>query len=211
MAIVKELLQNKPISINGGSRRPTIKGNHYMYNNDPCNVSFQEMRHQGTLTVIVNVRLNQNGDTSFLPWQEDKICSLVLPAKGGPSVFQTSSMSGCAFYIDKIGNDLIVYHANANQFGGGNGSNQANFQTPDAVKYLDKLHASAGNDYLDMGFPILQRKLQKAEYFNGVQQVGGGAMNLVGYRTNGQWKFYYQVVEGSKVLRCNQFYPQLHD
>ncbi|KEQ17623.1 hypothetical protein [Endozoicomonas numazuensis] len=211
MAVVKELLENKPLSVNGGSRRPTIKGDHYMYSNDSCSVTYREVRVDGNLTVMVDVRVNQNGDTSFLPWQENKICSLVLPARGGPSVFQTSSMSGCAFYIDKIGNDLIVYHANANKCGGGQGSPLANYQSPNAIKYLDKLHASAGNDYLDNGFPILQRKLQKEEYFKGVQQAGGGAMNLVGYRTNGQWKFYYQAVEGNRVLRCKQFYPQLHD
>ncbi|WP_062265486.1 hypothetical protein [Endozoicomonas arenosclerae] len=186
MAIVKELLENKPLSVNGGARRPTIKGNHHMYSNDPCTVTYREVRVEGNLTVMVDVRVNQNGDTSFLPWQENKICSLVLPARGGPSVFQTSSMSGCAFYIDKIGNDLIVYHANANQFGGGNGVNLANYQTPEAIEYLNKLHTRAGDDYLDNGFPVLQRRLLKDEYLKGVQQVGGGAMNLVGYRSGGK-------------------------
>lgn len=206
MAIFLQMLQAKPLSVESQRRPDEMINDHWVYSNDPFTIAYQEIKVSGETTVQVSTTSNQAGDTCFLPWKEDKVCSMILPKTGGPSTFQTSSMTGCAFYIDKSGDDTIVYHANANKFGGGGDSPLANYQSPGAIDYLNSLYRTANAHYAKGSIIVSQRSFMKAEYFADVKKKGTAVINIAGFREAGNWNFWYQLVEGSSAT-CKRLYP----
>ena len=87
-----------------------------------------------------------NGDTYFLPYDNDHITSLRLPspAPGGVTTFVTANMSGCRFFIDRItgSTDLMVYHANTHLHGSAP-LDDADHQSVNAGNVLDQMLINA--------------------------------------------------------------------
>ena len=140
----------------------------------------------------------------FLPYCDNYICSSILPAQG-VNYFFTDNLSGCAVYVDQVhgSDDLIVYHANARATQGTNGDVAA-------TNLMDQMHTAAKNDYSGwLGNAVVDGgSIKKAQYFGqaiahytnhktgqgrtNVQTLGEGT-NVMGFRHNNRWEFWYQT------------------
>lgn len=160
-----------------------------------------------------------NGDTYFLPYDDDHITSLRLPspAPAGVTQFVTANLSGCRFFVDRItgSTDLMVYHANTHQHGV-TPLDDADAQSANASNILDQMLVDARNDLAPLALvgaascikttyfrPAGARERQLA--FVGRQNVEmnsptrprdkptfGGGCAVVGIVVGGSWEFWYQ-------------------
>ena len=100
---------------------------------------------------VLTAVADNNGDTYYLPYDNNKISSMRLPdpPPAGVRYFMTANMSGCKFYVDTITGsaDLMVYHANARDTSPAPNHSPADFQAGAADTELDRLHTAAQADY----------------------------------------------------------------
>ncbi|HRH77033.1 MAG TPA: hypothetical protein PK129_06755 [Cellvibrionaceae bacterium] len=142
---------------------------------------------------------------AYLPYCDNYICSLILPPNG-VDYFFTDNLSGCAIYIDQVhgSRDLVVYHANARATQSGPGGD------PAATLLMDNMHNAAMGQYNGwLGNMLIgAATLYKAQYFGGainhytqrktnegrqnVQTLGVGT-NVMGFKRNNRWEFWYQT------------------
>jgi len=214
----KTSFKNVPYTCSGGSVKPLFgcKTSHYRfrYIKSRCNITVVNNTMHGK---SISAQLNEQGDSVFLPWQENHITSLrleaPLQANIGVKFFYTANMHGCKFYVDTIkrSNDVVVYHANAKEEDPGGDDRAPNSQLPACVQKLDELHGMAQREYGN----IIQKNIisfGKTDYFKDanplvalkkvrVLPVGirkrkaewGGKCFVYAYPAGGKWKFYYQT------------------
>lgn len=125
-------------------------GVHRIYTAANCRVALNPMLHvaKGTNGISsLDPAANALGDTYFLPFATNEICSMVLPAPaaGAPQSFLTTSLSGCMVYVDRIvgaPGSLVVYHANnqANSPPGILGGQQPALELPACTARLNQLY-----------------------------------------------------------------------
>lgn len=109
-------------NFNGGAFVPAIAaGPHRIYTAANCRVNLNPTVNHGVgIEGITSLdpQAAPGGDTYFLPFATNEICSLVLPAPGGvgnPTGFLTTNLSGCKVFVDTIPavpGSIVVYHAN---------------------------------------------------------------------------------------------------
>jgi hypothetical protein len=166
--------------------------------------------------------LDPVGTAYYLPYNDNLITSVRLPnpPPAGVNLFLTANMSGCKLFIDTIGGspDLMVYHANTHINAAPAHNSPANFQHPNAVNELNRLHAQAQNDYAALAPPnnlVLANVaiLEKVTYYghgaqeelrkfnqgrrlsyagNPVNPEFAGGCSVFGF-FNAGWHFYYQM------------------
>lgn len=165
---------------------------------------------------FITVNLNTSGGTIYLPYDDNHVCSMILPdpaTAGGATSFLTASMSGCKFFVDTINgsSDLVVYHANAKQHSPGghlSGTNPA-LELPAATTMLDGLHTSAQAYYraAPHNFTLTQAaSLAKPRYNRSAQMLVNsktgighshteflGGTLVAGFVSGGSWQFYFQT------------------
>jgi hypothetical protein len=175
------------------------------------------------LHTVAHTRKAVGGDTIYLPFYGDTICStrLTNPPPVGYNFFYTDNLSGCRFFIDSITgtNDLIVYHANTTANTAGPNA-WADMQTAAAGNTLDTMRTNARGDgpyaalnLQDVGsidLPTYFRAPGIEERRKGTGLQGRGAPVLgaaagrnrpefvggcfvCGFFINGQWEFWFQT------------------
>ena len=116
----------------GGAFPFTPLGNHRVYTAAACRVTLHPApsAHIG-LRGITALRpaVDPAGDTYFLPFSANQICSMVLPipVAGAPQSFLTADMDGCRVFVDRVSppivpgaaavppgapESLVIYHVN---------------------------------------------------------------------------------------------------
>jgi hypothetical protein len=152
-------------NFNGGTFVPVIAaGPHRMYTAANCRVNLNPtMNHGVGVSGITSLdpQANVAGDTYFLPFATDEICSMILPAPGGagnPQSFLTTNLSGCMVYVDRVAGvpgSIVVYHANnqANAPGGHLGGQQPTLELPACTAYLNQLYNQARANYAGLPVP----------------------------------------------------------
>ncbi len=221
MAIVEADIRGRPMNLPSleftlQSKVVRTVGNHLMYD---------ALGTRGTVTWSgmpkgisgVTYALDAtNGDMLWLPYRENWICSMVLPAvpPAGVIGFATASLSGCKFYVDRVNgsNDLVVSHANAKLHPAPAGS-AANYQPPAAIAHLDGLHNQLILDYqgntppLAAITPVPHSSVDKARYYKAAlmekkRHEGLGHLNVefeggvavCGFYAAGTgWRVFWQV------------------
>lgn len=145
-------------NFNGGAFAPVVTGTHRMYTAANCRVNLNPMMNNGVgIAGITSLdpQANPAGDTYFLPFATNEICSFVLPAPGvpgNPQSFLTTNLSGCMIYVDRVQGapgSIVVYHANneANAPAGHLGGQQPTLELPACTAYLNQLYNQARAHY----------------------------------------------------------------
>jgi hypothetical protein len=145
-----------------------------------------------------------NQQAIYLPYSDNYICSCILPPTG-VDYFFTDNLSGCAVYVDQVqgSDDLVVYHANAR-------ATQSAAGDIAATLLMDQMHTAAMGDYAGwLGKALIAGgSIKKAQYFGqaradyiqrktnqnraNIQTLGEGT-NVMGFRHNNRWEFWYQT------------------
>lgn len=133
---------------------------HYIYTAANCRITLNPQVNHGVGVegiTSLNPQPDVNGDTIFLPFATDEICSMVLPTPAAATLantasFLTTNLSGCKFFVDLVvggGGSVVVYHANnqANAPGGHLGGQQPTLELPACTAHLNNLHNTAMGDY----------------------------------------------------------------
>lgn len=139
-------------------QRPVSNGTHHIYAAPHCRVTLTPKLNQGRgIAGITSLdpQVDLNGDTYFLPFAVDEICSMVLPspaAAGTLTSFLTTNLSGCKVFVDTVvgGNgSIVVYHANnmSNAPPGHLGGQQPNLELPACTHHLTNLYNTARGHY----------------------------------------------------------------
>ncbi len=167
-------------------------------------------KHHKNKIYDVSFVLNPAGQSFYLPYQWDKVCSAVLPANpplnGLRTVF-TANLSGCAIFIDRQAgtNNLIFYHANTvqNSPTKTQSETQPTFQTNAADGTLTNLHTTAMADYpgcvplAELRKPTYNQPVQDEINRKTGQNRGGfiltAGTTVIGFYLPGGWRFYYQT------------------
>jgi hypothetical protein len=160
-----------------------------------------------------------NGDSYFLPYDNDKITSMRLPSPPpvGITLFWTANLSGCRFFVDTINGstDLMVYHANTHQFGA-TPLQDADAQSGNASNVLTTMLANARLDLAPLALAGAAActkatyfgpagNLERLLKFRGFENESanplnrprdkptfGGGCTIVGLPVGGAWQFWYQ-------------------
>ncbi|MFT3769369.1 MAG: hypothetical protein QM820_28360 [Minicystis sp.] len=177
----------------------------------------------GSNVYQVNFALAAGGDTFFLPYGNDQIHAIRLPAAAGPvTTVLTANLSGCAIFIErKQNNDVVFYHANGvtDALTGAavsptalESSTQPTFQTGGAYMRLFRLYEEARAHY--PGAVTEVRALFKGEYNRPVleemaRKWGHGRTDITlaagttvgAFWQNARWEFFYQTYGGLEYRR----------
>ena len=166
---------------------------------------------------LQKINIGSGQDTVYLPYFQNKISSVHLPATG-PFFFVTDNMSGCAFFIATYPDgSLVVFHGNT-QLGSDEATMapaKANHQTAGATNQLNTLFNGALPHHPGAA---LTRSLMKAEYLQALGNMnitGGnflGGTTIAGWRTGASWEFWFQNWgsvggNGAGLLYVKKFYP----
>jgi hypothetical protein len=165
MPINVQACTNAPTTVslgnfNGGAFRPVVNGIHRMYTALNCRVTLTPRLNTGVgiggITSL-DPQAAAGGDTIFLPFFTNEICSTVLPTPAaataaGIDSFLTTNMSGCKVYVDRVvgaAGSIVVYHANneANAPPGNLGGRQPNLELPICAATLDASYNTARGHY----------------------------------------------------------------
>ncbi|WP_225408474.1 hypothetical protein [Stigmatella hybrida] len=178
----------------------------------PAGVGSHFSHHVGALQAdhhrVVNFgALGAANQSVFLEFYPNQITSCRLPAGGLVSYFFTAQLSGCAIFVDQLpAGDVIVYHANAMRFSLPQAQAQAqplDYETPNAVNYLNALHAHARAHYpgaVNLGSTFksaynaavaTEAQRKRNQLRSNVDFVGG--TSVFGFKVAGVWEFYYQT------------------
>lgn len=142
-------------NFNGGAFIPAIAagGDHRHYTAANCRVNLNPTMNVGVGVAGItslDPAANAAGDTYFLPFATDKICSIVLPAPAAAAAqsFLTTNLSGCMVYVDRVNGvpgSIVVYHANnqTNAPPGHLGGQQPTLQLPACTTRLNQLYVAA--------------------------------------------------------------------
>jgi hypothetical protein len=145
-------------NFNGGAFAPVIGpcGVHRIYTAANCRVNLNPTLNHGAGVegvTSLDPQANPAGDTYFLPFATDEICSMVLPAAVGAAAqsFLTTNLSGCMVYVDRVvgaPGSIVVYHANnqANAPAGHLGGQQPTLELPACTTRLNQLYNLARNE-----------------------------------------------------------------
>ncbi|MDI1433017.1 MULTISPECIES: hypothetical protein [Polyangium] len=211
---------------NGSAFVPVINGQHRRFTWGTCRVNLAPAVANGVNCLSpAGAAL---GDTIFLPYLQDGICSVRLPDAGnatanGVNSFLTADMSGCKVFIDRVtgSNDLIVYHANnvSNSPPGNAGALNPVLQLPACTMTLAQLHATAAGHYPALAaphtaVPVVATEISKPIYNIGaaaevqrkttqgrtnVEFLGGTV--VFGVVAGASWEFYYQTWGSTSYTR----------
>jgi hypothetical protein len=127
-----------------------------MYTGMNCRVTLNPTMNHGVGiegVISLDPQAAPAGDTIFLPFATNEICSTVLPTPAaataaGITSFLTTNLSGCKMFVDSIlgGNgSIVVYHANneANAPAGHLGGLQPTLELPACTGTLSALYNTA--------------------------------------------------------------------
>ncbi len=128
------------------------RGEHKMYQTADARVTITWTPDLNTTGMLnFGAVTDVNGSAYYLPYNDNLITSVRLPnpPPAGVDLFLTANMSGCKLFIDTIAGsaDLMLYHANTHINPAPPHNSPANFQHPNAVAELTRLHTHAQNDY----------------------------------------------------------------
>jgi hypothetical protein len=218
-------------NFNGGAFVPAAGSpNHRIYTAANCRVTLHPTPNVGAgVTGITSLdpQADPAGDTIFLPFATDEICSMELPdpaaaALANTGSFLTTNLSGCMFFVDRIvgGNGaVVVYHANnqANAPGGHLGGLQPTLELPPCTARLTQLYNLARADYVpapynlnllpgaNVGKPVynhnamaeVQRKTGQGRA--NVEFTGGTI--VFGVVNGANWEFYWATYGSTEYDR----------
>ena len=217
MPITPDTMRISPYTVLACQENPPA-GAHRLYTPVECRVTATITPNPMAATIQrISGNRDVAGDAYYLHFFNNKITSVRLPwpAPAGVQFFYTDNMSGCKFYVDRIGGsdqDIVVYHANTTQHGPAAGTN-ADVQDIAAVGVLDGLHNTAIADYAP-AVPVNAASLQKSQYFGAAgreerrKQTQGrtkvefiGGCTIMGFPGAASWEFYYQTWGDVKYVR----------
>lgn len=236
MPINVHFIRNNPTSVttgnfNGGAFIPAVNGTHSIYTAAACRVSLHQTPQIGVglngLTTL-DPQVDPGGDTYFLPFDVNRICSMRLPttavaALAGVDSFLTTNLSGCKFFVDRVTNvagEVIVYHAN-NMANAPPPQNppQPRLELPACTTFLDQLYTNARADWTGAPHNLnlaMAGRVSKPTYNSGfvqeIQRKTGQGRNVTDYAggtivfgvANGpQWEFYWATYGSCEYDRPN--------
>ncbi len=201
-----------------------------MYTAANCRVTLNPVMNNGpgvTGVTSLDPQANPLGDTIFLPFATDEICSMLLPTPvaataAGTGSFLTTNLSGCKFFIDRVVNGagaLVVYHANnqANAPAGMLGGLNPGLELLPCTNQLNALYNLARNDYAiaphllnlvpvgNVAKPVYNagaaaEVLRKTGQGRGTVQFTGGTI-VFGVVNGASWEFYYATYGSTEYDR----------
>lgn len=201
---------------NGTTFVPLVDGLHRHYTAANCRVRLDPAMH---FTVGINgvVSLDPqaaaDGDTYFLPFEANRITSMVLPPPltANANSFLTANLSGCMIFVDSVQGDpgsIVVYHANNIANSPPPGS-PPTLQTPACTVYLNNLYDTARGQLAaaPFGLELLPRgQVDKPTYNAGAQdeidrKIGQSRTNVefwggtivFGRVRDGNWELFWST------------------
>jgi hypothetical protein len=219
-------------NFNGGTFVPVLGANptHRIYTAANCRVTLNPVMNHGigvTGITSLDPQANAVGDTYFLPFATDEICSMLLPTPAAATAanigsFLTTNLSGCKFYVDRVvgGNGaVVVYHANnqGNAPPGNAGGLQPTLELGPCTLHLDQLYNQARNDYIaaprnlnllpggNVSKPVynvgaMAEVLRKRGQGRGGVEFTGGTI-VFGVANGANWEFYYATYGSTEYDR----------
>lgn len=194
-------------NFNGGAFAPAVgpSGVHRVYTAANCRVNLNPVLNVGVgINGITSLDPAPNalGDTYFLPFATDAICSMVLPAPGvgAPQSFLTTNLSGCMVYVDRVvgvPGSLVVYHANnqTNSPPGILGGQQPALELPACTMRLNQLYNIARGE-----LAIAPHALNLVPVANVAKPIYNQGAAAEVMRKQGQGRAQVQFVGGTIVF-----------